>query len=95
VAGFLPERLTYANTVLFPAAALVRLWRRRPRPGRTPRSDLALPPAAVNAALTGVRTLENILTVTLGMPLPVGLSIFAVARTPRRTPPRPNRQPRT
>ncbi|HML62679.1 MAG TPA: class I SAM-dependent methyltransferase, partial [Solidesulfovibrio sp.] len=65
------------------------------RPGRTPRSDLALPPAAVNAALTGVRKLENILTVDFGLSLPAGLSIFAVARTPRRTPPRPNRLPRT
>lgn len=92
-AGFAPERLTYANTVLFPAA-LVRLWRKRPRPGRTPHSDLALPPAAVNAALTRVRVIENILTMDFGLPLPVGLSIFAVARAPRRTPPRPNHQPR-
>ena len=94
-AGFVSKRLTYANTTLFPAAALMRLWRKRPRPGRTPRSDLALPPVAVNAALSGIRKLENILTMDFGLPLPVGLSIFAVARAPRRTPPRPNRQPRT
>ncbi|WP_428565916.1 MAG: class I SAM-dependent methyltransferase [Solidesulfovibrio sp. DCME] len=81
-AGFVTERLTYANTLLFPAAALVRLARRRPRPGQAPRSDLAPPPAAVNTVLAAVRRLENILTVDLGIPLPVGLSIFAVARNP-------------
>lgn len=89
-AGFFAEYLTYANTLLFPAAALVRLWRKRERPGQAPRSDLALPPGPVNALLTGVRRLENILTVELGIPLPVGLSIFAVARKPRAAA-RPNR----
>lgn len=82
-AGFVTERLTYANTLLFPPAALVRLWRKRPRPGRAPRSDLARPPAAVNAILAGARRLENILTVDWGLPLPFGLSIFAVAQKPR------------
>lgn len=82
-AGFAVERLTYANTVLFPAAALVRLWRKRERPGHIPRSDLSLPPPAVNTALTTIRVLENIFTVDLGFPLPYGLSIFALARNPK------------
>lgn len=89
--GFFPERLTYANTVLFPLAALVRLWRKRPRPGHTPHSDLALPPAPVNAVLTGVRKLENLLTIDGSFPLPFGLSVFTMARTPFVV--RPNRNP--
>ena len=93
-AGFSPQRLTYGNTLLFPAAALVRLWRRRPRPGRSPRSDLAPLPPAVNAVLAAARRIENILTVDWGLPLPVGLSVFAVARAPLAAP-RPNRLSRT
>lgn len=79
-AGFAVELLTYSNTLLFPAAALIRLWRRRERPRTIPRSDLVPLPARLNALLAGVRSFENDLTVSLGLRLPFGMSLFGVAR---------------
>ena len=82
-AGFDIEVLTYANTVLFPVAALVRLWRRRPHgDGHAPRSDLSPLPGPVNAALARLRFFENDLILGRGVSLPFGLSVFAVARNP-------------
>jgi SAM-dependent methyltransferase len=81
-AGFAVEILSYANTLLFPVAALVRLWRKRRRAGRPPRSDLAPLPGPVNAALARVRFFENDLIVRHGLALPFGLSVFALARKP-------------
>jgi ubiquinone/menaquinone biosynthesis C-methylase UbiE len=82
-AGFTLEILSYSNTILFPVAALVRLWRKRPRPGgRSPVSDLAPLPGPVNAVLAGIRRLENDMIVRHNLPLPFGLSVFALARKP-------------
>lgn len=81
-AGFDVELLTYSNTLLFPAAALVRLWRRRGRAGQDPRSDLSPLPGPLNTALARVRSFENDLMVGLGLPMPFGLSVFALARRP-------------
>lgn len=93
-AGFEVELLTYANTLLFPAAALVRLWRKRQPAGRAPRSDLALLPGPLNAALARVRFFENDLMLRHDVVLPFGLSIFALARNPigpGRSHPQPSR----
>jgi len=82
-AGFVAEVLSYSNTLLFPAAALVRLWRKRPRPdGGAPRSDLAPLPGPVNAVLARLRFWENALIVRHGVRMPFGLSVFAIARKP-------------
>ncbi|EFL49278.1 Methyltransferase type 11 [Solidesulfovibrio fructosivorans JJ]] len=81
-AGFRVEKMTYSNTLLFPVAALVRLWRKRARPGHTPRSDLAPLPPRLNAALARMRFVENALMVDYGIPMPFGLSVFAMAKNP-------------
>lgn len=82
-AGFSIEILSYSNTILFPIAALVRLWRKRPRPGGpAPVSDLSPLPGPLNAVLAGVRRLENSLIVERGATFPFGLSVFALARKP-------------
>jgi SAM-dependent methyltransferase len=81
-AGFTLDILSYSNTILFPAAALVRLARKRRRAGQVPVSDLAPLPGPVNAALAAVRRLENAIIVGQGYALPFGLSVFALARKP-------------
>jgi len=74
-AGFQVRRVTYWNTVLFPAMAALRLWRKR-QPYRG--SDLQdVPPAIVNKLLTGLLTAERRVLRTVS--LPFGLSVFAVA----------------
>ncbi|MFP5260203.1 MAG: class I SAM-dependent methyltransferase [Acidobacteriota bacterium] len=82
-AGFSIEILSYSNTILFPIAALVRLWRKRERPGdAAPVSDLAPLPGPLNTLLAGIRRLENAMIVRYGLTLPFGLSVFALARKP-------------
>jgi len=82
-AGFSIEILSYSNTILFPVAALVRLWRKRRRPGAgAPVSDLSPLPGPLNALLAGIRRLENDIIVRHGFSLPFGLSVFALARKP-------------
>jgi len=74
-AGFQVRRVTYWNTVLFPAMAAVRLRRKR-QPYRG--SDLQdVPYAIVNKLLTGLLTAERRILRTVS--LPFGLSVFAVA----------------
>jgi SAM-dependent methyltransferase len=75
-AGCSTVHATYWNSLLFPALAAVRLWRRlRPRPS----SDLdGASGESMGALLGAVMRLER--TVTGYMPLPVGLSIFAVGQ---------------
>lgn len=65
--------LTHWNTLLFPGAALVRLTRRN----RT-ESDLRAIPAWANRMMAGLLGVERKMLNRL--PLPFGLSIFAVAR---------------
>lgn len=75
-AGFAVERCEYWNTALFPVALA---WRAATRsaPGEA-RSDLAMPPAPLNAALAAWLALEG----RLGrfLPPPFGLSVYALAR---------------
>lgn len=76
-AGLVPERITYWTTALFPAAALYRLlWRGE----RKADSDVVRAPAPVNALLTSLLVAEARLA--LRVPLPFGLSVFAVLRRP-------------
>jgi SAM-dependent methyltransferase len=80
-AGFAVDRISYFNTLLFPAVAAVRGFRRL-RPGRKEeaRSDFTMPPPLVNTVLRRVFAAEaGFLRVAS---LPVGVSILAVARKP-------------
>jgi len=73
-------RLSYFNCLLFPLAAAVRLATRRGQP----RSDLRPLPRPLDALL--VRVLEAEGRLLLRVPLPWGLSLFAVLRrAPRPT----------
>jgi hypothetical protein len=76
--GFEVAAATYWNSLLLPATASARLWRRR-FPGR-PGSDLAVTPQTVAGrqiprALLGLE--RALLRLT---PLPFGLSVFVVGR---------------
>jgi len=75
-AGLDVVRLSYFNCLLFPLAAAVRLATRR---GRA-RSDVRPLPRGIDAALARVLEAEGWLL--LRMPLPWGLSLFAVLRRP-------------
>jgi SAM-dependent methyltransferase len=83
-ARFEVERLSWANTVLFPPAVAKRLLERSPF--RVPGSasgdgepDLWQPPLPLNLALERLVAIEAAL-IPRGVPLPFGLSILAVAR---------------
>lgn len=86
-AGLRIHRLTYWNSTLFPALALVRWGRRVTRGGRPEpehrKSDVEALPRAVNAALTAVLALER--AWLRHFDLPFGLSVLAVAERPRET----------
>jgi SAM-dependent methyltransferase len=73
-AGLQPVELTYWNTALFPAAALVR-WIRRNQLGGA--SELAQPPGWLNGILERLLAAEH--AANRHVSLPFGLSIFAVA----------------
>lgn len=79
-AGLEPIRATYWNTVLFPAIALLRLWRRRSAHGASDLAGYTGNPIA--RLLQGILALERA-AMRFGN-LPFGLSIFAVARKPAR-----------
>jgi hypothetical protein len=68
------ERIGYLNSLLFPAAVAERLSSRLLGKDN---ADLTLPPAPLNAALERTFAAERHLIGRL--PLPVGLSLFAVA----------------
>jgi ubiquinone/menaquinone biosynthesis C-methylase UbiE len=79
-AGFSHVYATYWNTLLFPAAAAVRLWRRGTQT-HTEQSDLAdIPSPIVNSAMSAILGLER--AILRICPLPFGLSVFAVASRP-------------
>jgi len=78
-AGLVPERVSYWCTALFPAAAALRLLRRREAGWE---SDLHPSPSALGALLSGLLAAESWLA--LRVPLPFGLSVFAVLRRPER-----------
>jgi SAM-dependent methyltransferase len=73
--GFVVERASYANFLLFPAAATWRLLQRR---SGASHSDVAPAHPAVNRVLGGVYALEAALIRRVD--LPIGTSVVAVAR---------------
>jgi SAM-dependent methyltransferase len=81
-AGFAVERLTWANSLLFPPAVAKRLLERVQPAGSengTAEPDLWQPPATLNTLLQGVVGVEA-LAIPRGVSLPFGLSLLAVAR---------------
>jgi SAM-dependent methyltransferase len=76
-AGLVPELVSYWTTALFPAAVLYRLlWRGEHKAD----SDLAKVPPVANSLLKALLVAESRLA--LRVPLPFGLSVFAVLRRP-------------
>jgi SAM-dependent methyltransferase len=81
--GLTVERLSYANTVLFPAAAAVRLGKRvlrAARAPRPPRAEIYMLPRWMNTALTGLLGLER--AALRRVDLPIGVSLLCLARKP-------------
>jgi SAM-dependent methyltransferase len=79
-AGFVVERLTWANSLLFPPAVAKRLLERpNDKDASTGEPDLWQPPRPINDVLEGLVALEA-LAIPRGVPLPFGLSVLAVAR---------------
>jgi SAM-dependent methyltransferase len=79
--GFRIVRLTYTNAVLFPLVATVRVLQRLrglPKIDET-RGDFRVPPAPINALLSGALAVEA-LTVAAGINMPVGSSLLCLAR---------------
>jgi len=76
-AGFVVERLTYTNAVLFPVMLAVR-GAQRLTGARAEESDIRMPSAPVNATLSGALAVEA--AVVQWMPMPFGSSLLAAAR---------------
>ncbi|NJL04278.1 MAG: class I SAM-dependent methyltransferase [Chloroflexaceae bacterium] len=79
-AGFIVERWSYANTLLFPFALLQRTLEARPSEPPPATSDLTLPAAPINAALRVPFALEAV-WLELGQGLPYGLSVLCLAHS--------------
>ncbi len=77
-AGFSLRQSFYRNSLLFPAAALYRLVRRRWRSGPEARSDVRPATRFANAVLSRVLRAESSLR-AVGVRCPFGLSVFCVA----------------
>lgn len=75
-AGLTPVLLTYFNTLLFPPIALLRIARKAL--GGKDEGDDAMPSPAVNAMLNRIFEIEKHLIGRI--PLPVGVSLLAVAK---------------
>lgn len=80
-AGFVVRRMTYANSLLFPAGVAVRWAARR---GWGDGNDLRPLPAALNAALATVLTCEARWLRTHD--LPIGLSLYCLAEAEKYEP---------
>ncbi len=79
--GLKIERLTYANTALFPVAVIWRWLRRSSRPD--PQSDVRPLPKGlrwINRPLAGLLMLEALWLRLVSWRLPFGLSLIALAR---------------
>ena len=77
--GFLVEHASYANSLLFPLAPAKRLLETTNGPVSSPRvADLWHPPEPLNRLLVDLLSLEA--RAVSAMPLPWGLSVFAVGR---------------
>lgn len=79
-AGLRVRRLTYANALLFPAAAAWRLLHKAGNPEEAERSDVRPVQPLVNAALRTALSLEA--PVIRRRNLPFGLSVIGVAEKP-------------
>lgn len=81
-AGLRVERVSFLFASLFPMILTVRTWQRLLRPFRQPRadSDIAVPAAPINAALTWLVSGEAALARRL--PMPLGSTLLVVARKP-------------
>ena len=82
-AGFQVLRLTYTNATLFPIVAAVRLAQRATGVAASDADEaaareIAIPPAPVNAFLSGLLTAEAALV--RGVNMPFGSSLAALAR---------------
>jgi SAM-dependent methyltransferase len=77
-AGFEIERVTYANLMLFPLIAAVRLLGRRGK--QKVHSDLVPLPRFINAVLTAIFVAE--MRTVSRVNLPCGVTLIAVARKP-------------
>ncbi len=80
-AGFDIVRLTYANTLLFPAAAGSRLWQRLRGQAAQAESDVRRASPLVNGALRLLLRAEAAALRTVD--LPVGVSVFCLGRRRR------------
>lgn len=83
-AGFSVERVTYRVGLLLPLIAARRIWsrlsRRAAQPDEEVASDVAMPAPVLNRVLQGAMGLERV--VGRRLPLPLGSSLFAIARRP-------------
>lgn len=84
-AGFTVERITYTNASLFPPMLVARSLQRMRGlstndSSRHAKQDIAVPPAPVNALLTGILALENV-WLSVGNN-PFGSSLLCLARKP-------------
>lgn len=82
-AGFQVRRLTYTNASLFPITLTVRALQRMRglKAEEMNNGDFYLPPAPVNAFLSGVLGLESRL-VASGVNMPIGSSLLCLATKP-------------
>jgi SAM-dependent methyltransferase len=82
-AGFTIVRLTYTNATLVPALLCARALQRLRglRPERDARRELTVPPAPINALLTGVLWLESLWVRAFDAPF--GSSLLCLARKPQ------------
>lgn len=74
--GFVIEKITYRNTILFPLAAIIRLCLKKR--GEI-RSNLKPLPSLINKVLTYLLLIENRLIIS-GVNFPFGLSLYIICR---------------
>jgi ubiquinone/menaquinone biosynthesis C-methylase UbiE len=81
-AGLHVERVSYMFASVFPLMLAARSWQRLTRPYRAVRddTDISVPAAPINAALTSVLQMEAALA--RYVPMPVGSSLLVVASKP-------------
>jgi SAM-dependent methyltransferase len=78
--GFDIERITYTNFTTLPLTAGVRFAQRIAGGHRESAAEITVPPAPVNAILSGVLALESVALAALDMP--AGSSLLSLARKP-------------
>jgi ubiquinone/menaquinone biosynthesis C-methylase UbiE len=80
-AGFHIAKLSHTMTALYPVVSLQRRLNANRPPQEPPQAAMPLFPAPVNAALTGLLTLENAFARRLNFPF--GVTILCIAEKPR------------